>query len=184
MSCRPAAINLSNRVIFFSPQSRADCASEHQHAPPQRSVRGVPLRNRQNSRDSPCPAWLRNMGKRWTWGLWGLLEPGLWSCQPVSHERMGYFILGILLGCVCAEFAIILPHKQQSGLGDSMEHLLESNFIHLGNSDGATISICKACLHTIGTVQWEADLDRPENEHQWDSETLEYLRKRPSATHE
>ena len=40
-----------------------------------------------------------------------------------------------------------------------------SGFVHHANDDGIMDSICKACLATIASSMWEADLERAEAAH-------------------
>lgn len=49
-------------------------------------------------------------------------------------------------------------------------------FAHRANGDGTYDSICRACFQTVGTVSREADLDKPEQDHQCDQQLLDRFR--------
>jgi hypothetical protein len=54
---------------------------------------------------------------------------------------------------------------------------LQSVFAHRNNPDGTIDSICRECLLTIASSQWEADLERAESSHKCDPHRVEELRK-------
>lgn len=49
----------------------------------------------------------------------------------------------------------------------------EYNFAHRANEDGTIDSICRECLATVATSQWEADLEKAEQAHVCDPAELE-----------
>jgi hypothetical protein len=51
----------------------------------------------------------------------------------------------------------------------------ESLFVHRDNADGTIDSFCRKCFMTIASSQWEANLERAEQNHKCDPIHLELL---------